>query len=225
MITGLRPKTFENLQTNAGAFLKNFDWKQSKTYDELLQAIVEALDMPDKAVGATIGGGSFQCTPSLRNVEADGMRYQFVGSTVNDMWTVKLTGTMKEITPQNFKDALICADLEPSEDGLTTTIKVRTDIEEDDYIPSLCWVGDTSKGFVLIDLENALNLTGANFTFTDKGEGSLPFEFQAHAKDLANMKYAPATIVFFKKEAAAEAATASEEDGEETAQQEQAGEE
>lgn len=225
MITGLRPKTFENLQTNAGAFLKNFDWKKSKTYDELLQAIVAALDTPDTAIGATIGGGSFQCTPSIRNIEADGMRYPIVGSTVNDMWTVKLTGTMKEITPQNFKDALICADLEPSEDGLMTTLKVRTDIETDDYIPSLCWVGDTSKGFVLIDLENVLNLTGANFTFTDKGEGSLPFEFQAHAKDLANMKYAPVTIVFFNEDAAAEAAAASEEDGEETEQQEPAGEE
>ena len=202
MITGLRPATFENLQTNAGAFLKNFVWKTYKTYEELLEAIVAALDKPENTVGATIGGGSFQCTPSLRNIEADGMRYQFVGSTVNDMWTVKITGTMKEITPENFKDALICADLETSDDGLIKTLRVRTDIEPGDYIPSLCWVGDTSKGFVLIDLENALNLTGANFTFTDKGEGSLPFEFQAHAKDLANMKYAPVTIVFFNEQAA-----------------------
>ena len=95
MITGLRPATFENLQTNAGAFLKNFDWKSHKTYAELLEAIVAALDTPENTVGATIGGGSFQCTPSLRNIEADGMRYQFVGSTVNDLWTVMLTGTMK----------------------------------------------------------------------------------------------------------------------------------
>lgn len=202
MITGLRPATFENLQTNAGAFLRNFVWKTYKTYNELLEVIVAALNNPENTVGATIGGGSFQCTPSLRNIEADGMRYQFVGSTVNDMWTVKLTGTMKEITPENFKDALICADLDTSEDGLIKTLRVRTDIEPGDYIPSLCWVGDTSKGFVLIDLENALNLTGANFTFTDKGEGSLPFEFQAHAKDLANMKYAPVTIVFFNEQEA-----------------------
>ena len=200
MITGLRPKTFENLQTNAGTFLKRFEWKTHKTYEALLAAIVSALDDPEKTVGATVGGGSFQCTPTLRNIEADGMRYQFVGSTVNDMWTVKLTGTMKEITPQNFKDALISADMDTSDDGLVTTIKVRTDIEEEDYIPSLCWVGDTSRGFVLIDLQNALNLTGANFTFVDKGEGSLPFEFQAHAKDLANMKYAPVEIVFFNEQ-------------------------
>lgn len=198
MITGLRPETFENLQTNAGVFLKNFDWSTFTTVEALEEAIIGKLDEEESILGATIGGGSFQCTPTIRNIEADGMRYPIVGSTVNDMWTVKLTGTMKECRPENFKDALICADLETS--GNVTKIKVRTDIKAEDYIDSLCWVGDTSKGFVLIELKNALNLTGANFTFTDKGEGTLPFEFQAHAKNLADMEYAPVEIVFFDAE-------------------------
>lgn len=198
MITGLRPETFENLQTNAGVFLKNFDWSAFTTVEALEEAILGKLEAEEGILGATIGGGSFQCTPTIRNIEADGMRYPIVGSTVNDMWTVKLTGTMKECRPENFKDALICADLETS--GNVTKIKVRTDIKAEDYIDSLCWVGDTSKGFVLIELKNALNLTGANFTFTDKGEGTLPFEFQAHAKNLADMEYAPVEIVFFDAE-------------------------
>lgn len=198
MITGLRPETFENLQTNAGVFLKNFDWSAFTTVEALEEAILGKLEAEEGILGATIGGGSFQCTPTIRNIEADGMRYPIVGSTVNDMWTVKLTGTMKECRPENFKDALICADLETS--GNVAKIKVRTDIKAEDYIDSLCWVGDTSKGFVLIELKNALNLTGANFTFTDKGEGTLPFEFQAHAKNLADMEYAPVEIVFFDEE-------------------------
>ena len=198
MITGLRPETFENLQTNAGVFLKNFDWSTFTTVEALEEAILGKLEAEEGILGATIGGGSFQCTPTIRNIEADGMRYPIVGSTVNDMWTVKLTGTMKECRPENFKDALICADVET--EGNVTKIKVRTDIKAEDYIDSLCWVGDTSKGFVLIELKNALNLTGANFTFTDKGEGTLPFEFQAHAKNLADMAYAPVEIVFFNEE-------------------------
>lgn len=198
MITGLRPETFENLQTNAGVFLKNFDWSAFTTTAALEEAILGKLEAEEGILGATIGGGSFQCTPTIRNIEADGMRYPIVGSTVNDMWTVKLTGTMKECRPENFKDALICADVET--EGNVTKIKVRTDIKAEDYIDSLCWVGDTSKGFVLIELKNALNLTGANFTFTDKGEGTLPFEFQAHAKNLADMAYAPVEIVFFNEE-------------------------
>lgn len=198
MITGLRPETFEHLQLNAGVFLRNFDYSAIKDADALEDAVIDALEAGgDKILGATIGGGSFQMTPSIRQIEADGMRYPIKGSTVNDMWTVKLTGTMKECRPENFKDALICADMTESEDKKVTTIKVRTDIKDQDYIPSLCWVGDTSKGFVLIDIKNALNLTGANFTFTDKGEGSLPFEFQAHAADLKSMEHAPVEIVFF----------------------------
>lgn len=201
MITGLRPQTFENLQTNAGAFLKNFDWSKYETVDALETAIIGILEAGGENVpGATIGGGSFQCTPSMRNIEADGMRYPIVGSTVNDMWTVRLTGTMKEVTPQNFKDALASADMEQNTAKTVTKIRVRTDIEEKDYIPKLCWVGDTSKGFVLIELDNALNVNGATLTFTDKGEGSIPFEFQAHHKKLADMKYAPVTIVFFDQQ-------------------------
>lgn len=195
MMTGLRPETFQNLQLNAGVFLKDFAYSTYESASALESAVLSALENEENLIGATVGGGSFQCTPSIRQIEADGMRYPIVGSTVNDMWTVKLTGTMKECRPETFKDALICAEVNKT--GQKTVLKIRTDIEDKDYIPSLCWIGDTSKGFVLIELKNALNLTGANFTFTDKGEGSLPFEFQAHAKDLADMKYAPVEIVFF----------------------------
>lgn len=199
MVTGLRPETFENLQLNAGVFLKNFSYEGVDSAATLETKILEALEAGgDKILGATIGGGSFQMTPSIRQIEADGMRYPIKGSTVNDMWTVKLTGTMKECRPENFKDALICADLEEDESKPNIKkLKVRTDIKGEDYIPSLCWVGDTAKGFVMIDIKNALNLTGANFTFTDKGEGSLPFEFQAHAADLKSMEHAPVEIIFF----------------------------
>lgn len=193
MVSGLRPATFENLQLNAGVFLENFDYSGITNGAELKAAILTALTNGAGVLGATIGDGSFQCTPEIRQIEANGMRYPIKGSTVNDSWTVKLTGTMKEITSANFKRALMTADVAVS--GKKSTIKIRTDIKAADYITKLCWVGDTSKGFVLISLDNALNLTGANFTFTDKGEGSLPFEFQAHAADLASMEYAPCEIV------------------------------
>lgn len=206
MMTGLRPETFQNLQLNAGVFLKNFDHSTYADADALEEAILSALEAETDVIGATVGDGSFQCTPTIRQIEANGMRYPIKGSTVNDAWTVKLTGTMKEVTPENFAAALMCADVTRS--GSRTTVKVRTDIRDDDYIDRFCWVGDTSKGLVLIALENALNLTGANFTFTDKGEGSLPFEFQAHAKDLKSMEYAPCEIVFFDR--AAQAAAVSE---------------
>ena len=83
MITGLRPETFENLQLNAGVFLRNFDYSKIEDVEQLEDAILAALEESgDKILGATIGGGSFQCTPTIRNIEADGMRYPIIGSTV-----------------------------------------------------------------------------------------------------------------------------------------------
>lgn len=195
MLTGLRPETFENLQLNAGVFLKNFNHSDIADVDALENAVLAALEAGTDILGATIGGGTFQATPETRSIEVDGMRYQFKGSTIVDSWNIRLTGTMKEITPENFKDALISADI--TNNGAKKVVRVRTDIEDGDYIPTLCWVGDTSKGAVLIELSNALNTTGANFTFTDKGEGTLPFEFVAHQASLKDSQYAPFQIVFF----------------------------
>lgn len=200
MVTGVRPDSFKNLELNSGVFLKNFSYAEYADKDALEEAILSVLtggvETGAVALGATSGGGSFQCTPTIRQIELDGMRAPIIGSTVNDMWTVKLTTTLKEITPQNMADALICADVTTA--GKLTTVRVRNAIEAGDYIENICWVGDLSDGrLVLIEIANALNLTGANFTFTDKGEGSLPVEFQAHQADLSNNQYAPCTIVYF----------------------------
>ncbi len=195
MTTGLTPTTFENLQLNAGVFLKDFVYDTATSADTLRTMISAAIKNRTGTLGATRGGGTFQCTPETRSIDADGMRYQFVGSTMIDSWDVRMTGTLLEITPENFKDALATADI--TKTGNLTTVRIRTAIQEEDYIPTLCWVGDTSKGFVLIEIYNALSTTGANFTFTDKGEGTLPFEFVAHQASLEDQEYAPCKIIFF----------------------------
>lgn len=195
MTTGLRAETFENLQLNAGVFLLDFNYATATDAATLKTMLADALEAGTGVLGATRGGGSFECTPEIRTVEADGMRYPFKGSTVNDLWTVKLKTTLLESTPENFARALMCADVDT--EGGKTTVRVRTNIEAEDYLPSICWIGDTSKGYVLIKLDNALNLTGASFTFTDKGEGTLPVEFQAHNASLEDQDHAPFEIVFF----------------------------
>jgi hypothetical protein len=195
MLTGIHNETFNNLQLNAGAFVRDFDYTQYKDKAALKTAFAALLETGEGLLGMTRGGGTFQCTPTLRNIEGDGLRSPFVGGTVNDGWTVKLTGTLLEITPENFAAAMMCAD-KPETSGNATTIKLRTAIKREDYITKICWIGDTSQGYMLIELQNALNVTGANFTFTDKGEGTLPFEFQAHQANATNQDYAPCTVVF-----------------------------
>lgn len=202
MTTALRPKTFKNLQLNAGVFLVDFDYSSATDATSLAALISTALEDDTKLLGATTGGGTFVCTPEERQIEADGMRYPVIGSTVYDSWDIRLTGTMKEITADNLKRVIGTADITDAEGGKMHTIKVRTNVEEGDYIDNLVWVGDTSEGYMLIDLENVLNVAGMNMTFADKNEGTLPFEFRAHkgmdavGDDNAD---APVTIMMFDK--------------------------
>lgn len=203
-ITAVRPQTFERLQLNAGAFLKNFDLSTYTEYSALEEALFGAIKDGTKALGATRGGGTFTATPTMRSIEADGKRYEFKGSTVIDTWDIKLTATLMEITPDNFVLALGTA--EKNEDksfttGKKTTIKLRTNIEDGDYIQNLVWFGNTSKGLVAIVLDNALNNTGVTLTFSDKGEGTLPVEFHAYQDTVENNEYAPCAIYFFDEAA------------------------
>lgn len=203
-VTAVRPQTFERLQLNAGAFLKNFDLSTYTEYSALEEALFAAIKDGTKALGATRGGGTFTATPTMRSIEADGKRYEFKGSTVIDTWDIKLTATLMEITPDNFVIALGTA--EKTEDkaftvGKKTTIKLRTNIEDGDYIQNLVWFGNTSKGFVAIALDNALNSTGVTLTFSDKGEGTIPVEFHAYQDTVESNEYAPCAIYFFEEAA------------------------
>lgn len=197
-ITAVRTETFQNLQLNAGAFLVNFDYTGIEDIAALKTAIAEALKDESKTLGATRGGGTFNATPEVRNIEADGKRYEFIGSTVFDSWTIKLTGTLMEIIPENFARILAAADVTENSGKTMKTIKVRTDVKSTDFIDSLTWVGDTSRGAMMITLKNALNTTGATLTFTDKGEGTLPFEFTAHQSSVEETEYAPFEIVYLE---------------------------
>lgn len=197
MLTGLRKTSHQHLQLGAGLFLRDFDWTDAKDAGELKEKIANVILKGEGVIGATRGGGTFQCRPETRQLDADGARYATRGRRVNDCWVVKMTGTMLEITPENFAGTMMGAEV--TREGRVTTVRARTDVVEESFIRRLCWVGDTSRGFVLIELDNALNVSGANFTFTDKGEGVLPFEFQAHKEDGEDDDYAPFRILFFEE--------------------------
>lgn len=197
LTTGLTAGTFKKLQLNAGAFLRA-DYSAIEDAAELRTALVADLKDVTKCLGATRGGGTFVLTPQLRNIEADGKRYEFVGSTVNDGWQLQLTTTLIEITPENMKLAAAMGDIEEVSDT-KRVIKVRTAIAEEDYIPYLSWVGDTSEGYVVITLTNALNTAGATLTFTDKGEGTLPLTLTAHQGTVDDFNFAPVSITYLSE--------------------------
>ncbi len=196
MLTGLDSKSFKRLQLNAGVFLKDFDYSNIKTLDELKTALAAAMKDDTHRLGATRGGGNFQAVPTTRNIEADGKRYEFKGSTVYDYWDIRMSGTLLEFVKGTLKALLSTADEETIGTGVTK-FTIRTQPKDEDYL-NLVWVGDTSEGYMLIGLKNALNTVGMNFTFTDKGEGTLPFEFHAHQDKVEDYETAPVDIILLE---------------------------
>lgn len=220
MLTATRPETFRNLQLDAGIFVANFKYSEFKTADEMIAALKQMVannvvlngqEIPEGGalVGATIGGGGFNATPTVRAIDSDGKRYEFIGSEVVEKWDIRLTGTLKEVTPGTMKMALAMADV--ATDGDVSVVTLRTDIKKEDYIKELVWVGDTTMGAMLIAIKNALNTTGVSMTFQDKNEGNIPFTFVAHQENVQDYSLAPVKIMFLRNSAAA--AASAEPDG------------
>lgn len=198
--TPLRSGTFDNLQLNAGIFIKNLTIGSDAA--TLSSAIASAITGGTDILGATRGGGSFTVTKELRQPDIDGKRYRFKGDTFVDSVDAYLSTTLVEVTPQNFAAALGTATVATS--GKKTTITMNTAVKSSDYISSLCWAGDLADGrFVVIELKNALNEADLSFTFTDKGEGTIPVEFHAHQANVSDYDTAPFTVYFLDKAAGA----------------------
>ena len=197
MVTPCRTETFQKLQLNAGAFLIDFDYSEYVNSTTLRAALATALQDNTKVLGATRGGGTFVATNEIREPEVDGMRYSFKGGAFVDSVDAQLTGTLVEIRPETF--AKVLATGESTTTGQKTVVKMHTAIRETDYIDKLVWVGDMSDGgLVLIALKNALNHNGMTLTFTDKGEGTIPFEFHAYQDTVEDYDYAPFEVIFLE---------------------------
>lgn len=193
----IRKETFQNLQLNAGIFIKNFDYDTPTDADALKTAIASAIAAGTNILGATRGGGTFTATREIRTPEVDGMRYGFIGSDFVDSADAYLSTTLVEVTAQSVKDCL--GNATASTSGKKTTIKMHTAIQETDYISNLCWIGDLADGrLILIALKNALNTADFSLTFTDKGEGTLAAEFHARQSDVLDYDEAPFEIIFFE---------------------------
>lgn len=198
MLTGVRPETYDKLQLNAGILLKDLDYASATDSASLATLIATAKSSGTGILGATRGGGTFTLTPTMRFIEADGVRNKFKGGTVCDGWDVKLSATLLEITGDNLKAAIPGASAVTS--GNKTTITIARGFGDDAYIDNIIWVGDTSAGLMLIDLKNALNTKGFSLTFADKGEGTIPVEFEAHC-DSVSSENLPVTIILLTKAA------------------------
>ena len=202
MISAVTAETINNLSPNAGILLRNFDYS-SATDAETLMALVIAEDtMRSSWLGATKGGVNIQENRSFWTPEFDGKRGPYKGDKFFESAEPKFTGTMVEIRPENVKLASGAADL--TTEGNIIIVQPRASIQPGDYLDNVVWVGNQgSDGLFLVDLKNALCVSGINSQSTDKDILTLPFEFTGHADNVVFSDNLPITYLFFKSSAAA----------------------
>lgn len=196
LITAARAEGFKHVMLNVGALFKDFDYTQYTTAAALKAALVEALSDESKCLGMTRGGGSFTTTREMRQIEADGLRYRYVGDTLTDSIDATLNFTFIEFAPKNI--ALGLTAVNQTDYGPVHVIQPRTRIEAGDYIQDLVLATDLNNGGVmLIHFRNALNTSDYTISYTDKGEATYPLEFHPYQDNLDDFDAAPYEIIIY----------------------------
>lgn len=189
VLNGFTPQTAQNLQLDAGIFVRGLADPSKFT---------GTVTTPAKTIGATSGGGSFTAIPTFRNIfeDLDGARGVYKGGQVIDTWEIKMTTTIKEMTAENLKLALAAADTDAAElEEKYDITTARLEVKDTDYLDNFCFIG-TINGQdtpVIIEMKNVLNMSGLNLTVADKSTGSVSLELQAHF-DLSKPEEVPFKI-------------------------------
>ena len=182
--TVIPQNTFDNLQTDAGILLKQFDPSNPAVADADI-------------ITATTGGINVVCQPTYSDYGED------VDNCPNNMkelkhldgWDCRISTTALGTSPELIKLALGAADIDGED---TSKIIPRADLEQTDFA-DIWWVGDKSDGgLVAVQLLNALSTGGFSLQTTKNGKGQITLEITGHVSINAQ-KVVP--MVFYSMEA------------------------
>ena len=173
VFSGYTEATPQSLLMDAGAFFKNFDVEK----DDFESAVKAG-----KLLGATKDGGEFSAVPTVRQIEVDGIKGKAKGLEVIDTWDVYLKANVLEIKRETLAAALCASQTDEAENVKYDVITAKNNIELDDYIDNVTWVGTLSGSDepVIIQVFNAINTDGLKLTTKDKDQAVIAMTFYGH---------------------------------------------
>ena len=187
IFTGVTSTTKQNLQLGAGVITTEYTAGVAISEDSI--------------IGATRGGGSFTATPTIRQVEADGLPTNTKGFELIDDWVITLQSTLIEFKKESLLLAL-GGGAKTTEEDQVIKITATNEVADTDY-KNVFWIGNLADGRkAVIMVKNALSLAGLNFTITNKGEGTYPLNLTGHY-DVSDTETAPFEVWIDNKSAAA----------------------
>lgn len=164
--------TFQNIQLNAGILLKAF-------------APATGTAQNADIIGATSGGNSFSAVPEFMDFgeDIDNVPKNTKELKKIDSYTVTMSGTFVTASTDTAKMLIGAADIDGTDN---TKVLPRADLADADFA-DIWWVGDysdhngaTNGGYIAIKLIDALSTGGFQLQSTDKGKGTMAYEFTGH---------------------------------------------
>ena len=170
--TKITQTAFQELQTDAGILLFNFDIAAATAG----QAGFADADI----ICATTGGVNPSCVPTYSDFfeDVDNAPTNTKEGKHLDGWECTLSPTGLGTSPELIRMALGAADIDSTN---TSKITPRRDLKQSDFI-TLWWVGDKADGgFVAIKLFNALSTGGFSLQTSKAGKGQVSLTITGHA--------------------------------------------
>lgn len=165
---GVTETTPDNVLLGAGIIVSGLTFANSKwTYTTVY--------------GATSGGSKLEIKPELQDLEIDGVLVKTKGMTVKVGETAQLTTSLAEVTKENLKMASLGKVLSTTE-GYDEIVS-KKNIEKDDYIKDLGFIGYTLDGDpIIVKFDNALCTSGLSFEAKNKGQATVECTFECYAE-------------------------------------------
>ena len=168
--TQIPANTFQNIQMNAGIFVKTFN---------------PATGVIGDILGATSGGNKFSDTPTFKDFgeDIDNCPKNTKELKKLDSREVKSSGTFVTVDTVQAKRLIATADVDGSN---TMHVVPRNDVKPEDF-EDFWWIGDYSDvndgsnaGFLAIHMMNVLSTGGLQLQSADKDKGKFAYEFMMH---------------------------------------------
>lgn len=134
-----------------------------------------------KMLGPTRGGGQFQVTKNIRDIEFDGRQGKTKGLQVVDEINAQLTVTHLDASLETLQLAMPYAKYDKTEKKITCGNDSVGIIPEEAYLKNVTMFAKVvGGGYKKITLYNAMSEADFTLTAAPKGEGEMPLEVYAH---------------------------------------------
>lgn len=199
----LHPVTAETVQryaVNSGMLVTGLSLEGIKDAASFL-AKVTATDFAANILGATSGNTTISENRQTWSPDHNGLRIPYKGSTYLDTAQPSIKATLVEMTPGNIKLMSGAADV--TGDGTqAVTIEPRATFQDGDYIDSVVWFTNYgTRGIIGACIENALCVSGLNWSVDDKKVATCNVEFKAHSATPVMSDNLPIKYFIFLNEA------------------------